>query len=149
MKKKKFLFIAIILLVIMGVSVKYYYDYKIKNNNNDETLTQVHFDKNDQIVKQSFKILGNVKRPKVTYSNENATRYPTFGTSLQNITDEEKEMLLSEANYLKSSDTTYDEMDSLGNLYLKGEKLDRKLYAHTTSANNYYGSVSENEVAEF
>ena len=147
MKKKKFLFITLILLVIIGVSVKCFYDYKIKNNNNDEKLTQIHFEKNDQIVKQSFKILGNVKRQKVTYNNENATRYPTFGTSLQNITDEEKDMLLNEANYLKSSETTYDEMDSLGNLYLKGEKLDRKLYAHTTSANNYYGSVSEDEIA--
>ena len=38
-------------------------------------------------------------------------------------------------------------MDKDGNLYLNGEKLNRKLYKHTTASYNYYGSPGPNELA--
>lgn len=38
-------------------------------------------------------------------------------------------------------------MDKDGNLYLNGEKLNRKLYKHTTASYNYYGSPDPNELA--
>lgn len=108
---------------------------------------QVNFTGENLKIGQSFKLLGTVARQHPEESNEASPAYPTYGTSIPNITDEQKDALLAESSYLRSSSTTYDSMDKDGNLYLNEEKLDRKLYKHTTASNNYYGSPDSNELA--
>lgn len=108
---------------------------------------QVNFTGENLKIGQSFKLLGTVARQHPEESNEASPAYPTYGTSIPNITDEQKDALLAESSYLRSSSTTYDSMDKDGNLYLNEEKLDRKLYKHTTASNNYYGSPDPNELA--
>ena len=110
----------------------------------DTNKNEVQFTGENVKVGQSFTILGKTKRLDTTISDE-GNRYPTYGTSLQNITDEEKTNLINEANYLKSSSSTYDKMDEFGNLYLNDTLLERKFYKHTTSLNNYYGTPDDNE----
>lgn len=111
-----------------------------KNNNK----AKVEFTGENVKLGQSFTILGETKRQEAIIADE-GNRYPTYGTSLKNITDEEKTNLINEANYLKSSSSTYDKMDEDGNLYLNDVLLDRKLYKHTTALNNYYGTPDDNE----
>ena len=108
---------------------------------------QVNFTGENLKIGQSFKLLGTVARQHPEESNEGSPAYPTYGTSVPNITDEQKDALLAESSYLRSSSTTYDSMDENGNLYLNDEKLDRKLYKHTTASYNYYGSPDPNELA--
>lgn len=75
------------------------------------------------------------------------TRYPTYGTKLANITDEEKDNILKEDSLLRVSDSTYTEIDADGNLLLSGEPTGKKLYKHTASVGMYYGDVSDTEMA--
>lgn len=108
---------------------------------------EISFSGENVKIGQSFKLLGTVKRQHPEISNEGSPEYPVYGTSISNITDEKKDALLAESDYLKSSKNTYDSMDKDGNLYLNGERLDRKLYKHTTASYNYYGSPDDNEEA--
>lgn len=81
-------------------------------------------------------------------SNEGLNeRYPTYGTSLADITDEEKDNILAEDALLRVSGGTYDSMDAEGNLYLNGSATGRKLYKHTSSVGMYYSDVDDNEPA--
>ncbi|MCH5179603.1 MAG: M60 family metallopeptidase [Erysipelotrichales bacterium] len=98
-------------------------------------------------VGQTMKVIGNVERTIPEVSNEGLTRYPTYGTSLPNITDNEKDAILSEDQLLRASSTTYDSMDKDGNYYLNSVATGKKLYKHTASENMYYGSVSDDEPA--
>lgn len=117
------------------------------NTTTPSDAKQVNFTGENLKIGQSFKLLGTVARQHPEESNEASPAYPTYGTSIPNITDEQKDALLAESSYLRSSSTTYDSMDKDGNLYLNEEKLDRKLYKHTTASNNYYGSPDPNELA--
>lgn len=115
-------------------------------NTNDETKTKLSFEGSDLKIGLAYEILGNVERNIPQISDE-GNRYPTYGTSLDNITDEEKTALINESNYLKASDSTYNKIDKDGNLYLNDTILERKLYKHTTSLNTYYGTPSDDEAA--
>lgn len=97
--------------------------------------------------KQQIKILEEYPRTlQTTVSNEGLNeRYPVYGTSLSNITDEEKDALIKESSLLIASSSTYTEMDENGNLYLNGESIGKKLYKHTASDGMYYGNVFSNE----
>ena len=117
------------------------------NETSSTSMTQVNFTGENLKIGQSFKLLGTVTRQHPEERNEGSPAYPTYGTSIPNITDEQKDALLAESSYLRSSSTTYDSMDKDGNLYLNGEKLNRKLYKHTTASYNYYGSPDPNELA--
>lgn len=117
------------------------------NETSSTSMTQVNFTGENLKIGQSFKFLGTVTRQHPEERNEGSPVYPTYGTSIPNITDEQKDALLAESSYLRSSSTTYDSMDKDGNLYLNGEKLNRKLYKHTTASYNYYGSPDPNELA--
>ena len=122
----------------------------IPSSNNTTTpdiiLTEQKFTGSDLKIGQSFKLLGTVDRKIPNESNE-GNDYPTYGTSIPNITTELKTALITEANYLKSSDSTYNKMDENGNLYLNDTLLERKFYKHTTAENNFYGTPSDNEKA--
>ncbi|MCH5171258.1 MAG: M60 family metallopeptidase [Erysipelotrichales bacterium] len=98
-------------------------------------------------VGQTMKVIGNVKRTIPEVSNGGLTRYPTYGTSLPNITDSEKDAILNEDQLIRASSTTYDSMDKDGNYYLNSIATGEKLYKHTASENMYYGSVSDDEPA--
>lgn len=93
--------------------------------------------------------LGSVERniPTQTQNEGLNERYPTYGTSLANITDEEKDKILNEDALLRVSDSTYTEIDNSGNLLLNGEATGKKLYKHTASVGMYYGNVSDDEQA--
>ena len=103
--------------------------------------------------------LGTVERQKPEVKSEGiATEFPTYGTTLYGAgNSDEKALLRQENNRLLSvglsvggssvTGLTYDSMDKEGNLYLGGEKLDRKLYKHQASLNMYYGNLSESENA--
>ena len=112
-----------------------------------DTIKELEFEGKNVPNGQSFKLLGTIKRQNPEISNEGCLRYPVYGTSIENITQEEKIALINESDYLKSSSTTYDKMDKDGNLYLNGEKLNRKLYKHSTSSYNFYGEPDANEDA--
>lgn len=93
--------------------------------------------------------LGTVDRriPTTTADEGMSTRYPTYGTSISAVTDEEKSGLISESTYLKASSTTYDSMDADGHLYLNGADTGRVLYKHTSSVGMYLGDVSDDQPA--
>lgn len=98
---------------------------------------------------QTTQILGTVSRniPSSTSNEGLNSRYPIYGTSLSNITEEEKDNILQEDSLLRASSTTYNSMDSEGNLYLDDVSIGRKLYKHTSSIGMYYGDVSDSEQA--
>ena len=74
------------------------------------------------------KTLGTTNRniPTTTQNEGLCERYPVYGTSLANITDEEKGNILSEV-LLRVSSTTYDKIDENGNLLLNGELTGKKI----------------------
>lgn len=116
-----------------------------KDTWNKVTLTEGFSGK----VGQWSEILGTVERkiPAETRNEGLNDRYPVYGTSLSEITDEEKDNILSENSMILASSSTYDSMDEYGNLYLNGEKTGRTLYKHTASVGMYYGNVSDDEQA--
>ena len=104
--------------------------------------------KTKYIVGQKFADLGYVDRKiPTTMSNGGLTRYPNYGTSLPNITDEEKTNLINECNNLLTNTGTYDEIDKDGNYLFNGELTGKKLYKHTASVNMYEGNVSNTQKA--
>lgn len=115
-----------------------------------DSLTKIDFNETfSGKVQQWSETLGYVERniPTETKNEGLSTRYPTYGTSIPNITDEEKDALLSETSLLFASDTTYDSMDSAGNYYLNGVATGKTLYKHTSSVGMYYGDVADDEKA--
>lgn len=115
-----------------------------------DSLTKIDFTENfSGKVNQWSETLGYVERniPNETANEGLCSRYPTYGTAIPNITDEEKDALLNETSLLFASDSTYDSMDSLGNYYLNGVDTGKKLYKHTSSVGMYYGNVADDEKA--
>lgn len=102
---------------------------------------------NEAHINQTIKILGNVARKLPEVKNEGLNRYPTYGEELKDITDKEKDDLLTEDAHLRCSDATYNSMDQDGNLYLNGQKTGQKLYKHSSASGMYYGDVDDNEKA--
>lgn len=151
---KKFRLILLTTLLITSLSSC----KRVNNNDSNGSDTQnssssnqsktITFASSDVVVPMSYEILGNVKRnTNVLVSNEGLDRYPTYGTNLENITEEEKTQIISESDYLMASSSTYDQIDKDGNLYLNGELLSRKMYKHTASIGNYYSDISDSEPA--
>lgn len=101
----------------------------------------------DTKVGQYMTILGKTSRSKPVVSNEGLSRYPVYGTNLTNTTEEERQGIIDESNYLLASSSTYDSMDAEGNLYLNGSPTGQKLYKHTASVGMYYGDVDDDEPA--
>lgn len=141
--KKKVLTIGVIFIILVAVVVTAVL----------LTLpTNYQLMKNDYVVNskvgQSMEVLGTVSRkiPEQT-SNGGLSRYPVYATTLTNMTTEEKQALLDEDASLRASSSTYDSMDSEGNLYLNGQATGEKLYKHTASVGMYYGDVDDDEVA--
>ena len=100
------------------------------------------------IVGQKFDDLGYVDRNiPSSVNSEGLSRYPTYGTSLVNITDEEKDALINECNVLLANNGSYDSLDEKGNYLLNGELTGRKLYKHVASVGMYEGNVSDEEKA--
>lgn len=98
-------------------------------------------------VGQSMEYLGTVERKLPQISDGGLERYPQYGVTLADATDEEKSAILSENTQLNASSSTYDSMDADGNLYLNGVATGGKLYKHTAAAGMYYGDVSDDEPA--
>lgn len=123
-------------------------DSTSSSDNNQNPNITIKFAQSDIVVPMSYEILGTCERYKnVTVSDEGLERYPVYGTSLANITEDEKTNIIKESEYLMASSSTYNSMDKDGNLYLNGELLERKLYKHTASIGNYYSDVSDSEPA--
>ena len=61
---------------------------------------EISFSGENVKIGQSFKLLGTVKRQHPEISNEGSPEYPVYGTSIPNITDEKKDALLAESDYL-------------------------------------------------
>ena len=119
MKKKKYIgIICAVLLFLAGLSA-IIAKITIKTDTNQQINITAGFNGK---VNQWEQILGTCERtiPTETQDEELNTRYPTYGTSLSNITDEEKDNILSENSLILASDTTYNSMDASGNLYLNG-----------------------------
>lgn len=100
-------------------------------------------------VNQWSQTLGTIPRkiPQTTSNEGLCGRYPTYGTALVNITDDEKVALLAENAIIMASATSYDAMDKDGNLLLGGNLTGKKLYKHTAAVGMYYGDVSDDELA--
>ncbi len=144
-RKKKSLIIISLLLILGFLGAIIYLSFNLKDGYELVSFENTFLG----VASQGFEKQGNVQRkiPQTTSNEGLNSRYPTYGTSLENITDEEKDNLLSESNLLMASTNTYDSMDSDGNLYLNQTKTGRKLYKHTSSVGMYYGDVSDNESA--
>ena len=99
--------------------------------------------------------LGTVERQKPEVKNEGKTNiFPTYGETLYGEgSSGEKSALWAENSQLISeglknaTNCFYDGIDKDGNLYLKGAKLERKLYKHDASKDMYYGNVAGGEEA--
>ncbi len=142
--------VIIVLLIVAIVTLCIYMSVRNKNFPEDDSYKKVEItDTFSGKVSQSFSSQQKERRNvQTTILNEGKnSRYPTYGTSLSSITDEEKDNLLAEANLIRASSSTFDSMDSEGNLYLNGEKTGKKLYKHTASVGMYYGNVSDDEPA--
>lgn len=100
-------------------------------------------------VNQWSQTIGTVSRniPQTTSNEGLCERYPTYGTALKDVTDEEKDAILQENALIMASKTTYDAMDKDGNLLLNGQPIGKKLYKHTAAVGMYYGNVDDDEQA--
>lgn len=141
-KRKKIVILTILILLLIAIMSGVVFDLYF---NKDLSLYNIE-NRSTYKVMQSGKVLGTVKRNLPEVSNEGLEKYPTYGTTLA-LTDEEKQAILDENTYINASNTTYNSMDSEGNLYLDGTSIGRKLYKHTASISMYYGDVSDEEKA--
>lgn len=151
MKKFRLILLSSLLLVSITSCKRVNNDTIDSNSNNSTTQNScktISFDSSNVVVPMSYEILGQVERnTNVLVSNEGLERYPLYGSSLENITEDEKTQIISESEYLMAGSNTYNSIDKDGNLYLNGELLSRKMYKHTASINNYYSDVSDTEPA--
>ncbi len=147
MKKKMSVAVTIIIAFLLSlISVI----IVIVSESRSKKLDKIDFDvKFTNKVTQWQQTLGYVGRnsPTETSSEGLNDRYPTYGTSLADITDEEKDNVLQENALILASSDTYDAIDSEGNLLLNGSKTGKKLYKHISSVGMYYGDVSDQEKA--
>ena len=147
-RKNRHMFLNLTLIFFISILIFGITFIVLQNLNNNYEVMQmsnVYYGKAMQQVDNKRYTLRKVQT-KTSNEGKNS-RYPTYGTSLSNITSEEKDNLLAENALLIASSTTYDEIDKNGNLLLNGEKTGRKLYKHTSSEGMYYGDVSDNEQA--
>ena len=127
--------------------------FAITNTKNNDSLsnqfTSELFNINSSKVQQSFTDLGNINRniPKDTKNEGICLRYPTYGTSLENITEEEKDNLIKESSLIFPGTNTYTSLDKDGNYLLDGNLTGKKIYKHTASIDMYEGNVSYEESA--
>lgn len=146
MKKKKIISIVCVILFFLAsftaLTIKL-----VMNRDTDEKLN-IDASFNGKIGQWSEDI-GTYGRtiPSETSNEGLNARYPTYGTNLSDITDEEKDNIIAENAQILASDTTYNSMDREGNLYLDGVATGKKLYKHTSSVGMYYGDVSDTEKA--
>lgn len=100
-------------------------------------------------VNQWSQTIGTVSRnvPQTTSNEGLCERYPTYGTALKDVTDEEKDAIIEENALIMASENTYDAIDKDGNLLLNGERIGKKLYKHTAAVGMYYGDVDDGEQA--
>lgn len=125
--------------------------------NDYQTVTKVGYE---------MEILGTVKRniPKDEY-NEGLSKYPTYGTTLTDLTVDDKIAIITESSYLTSVGTIppkendendrykYNRMDKDGYLYMDNNSVldkngkKRKLYKHTASIGMFEGEISDDEKA--
>lgn len=158
-------FILIVAIAFLAIGCKFKFDEDNNNksdsanndsNNNqnggntsvEDCLTKIEFQESfTGKVNQWSETIGVVERKIPTeVSNEGiCERYPVYGTSLPNITAEEKTNLLQETSLLYASSTTYDSMDSEGNYILNGQLTGSRLYKHTSADGMYYGNVDDDE----
>lgn len=151
MKKKTLIIINSILitLVIALVSLALIIIFQKLDANANEyyklNLSKSFYGK----VNEYTETIGTVERNIPTESSNEGlnARYPVYGSSLPNVTDEEKDNLLRESSLLYASNSTFDAIDEKGNLLLNGVKTGEKLYKHTAADNMYYGNVSDDEQA--
>lgn len=100
--------------------------FAITNTKNNDSLSNQFsselFNINSSKVQQSFTDLGNINRniPKDTKNEGICLRYPTYGTSLENITEEEKDNLIKESSLIFPGTNTYTSLDKDGNYLLDG-----------------------------
>ena len=91
--------------------------------------------------------LGTISRRIPETSDGGLERYPQYGVTLSDATQEEKSAILAENAALCASENTYDGMDEEGNLYLGGIATGKKLYRHTAADGMYEGNVRDDERA--
>lgn len=109
--------------------------FAITNTKNNDSLSNQFsselFNINSSKVQQSFTDLGNINRniPKDTKNEGICLRYPTYGTSLENITEEEKDNLIKESSLIFPGTNTYTSLDKDGNYSFGiGNLTGKKIY---------------------
>lgn len=131
--------VAVITAILVGINTI--------NKQKTTLLTQSFQNSINTKVEQSMKILRTTERTQPEVSNGGLSRYPVYGSTLQNATIEEKNAIIAENNSLMPSSNTYNSIDKDGNLLLNGVETGRKLYKHTASSGMYFGNVSDDEPA--
>ena len=93
-----------------------------------------------------YEYLGQENRdvPKEIKTENIASVFPSYGGDNTNA-DAEYDKILEENKKIMASSTTYDEIDSNGNLYLNGELTGNKIYKHSSSIGLYGGNISDEE----
>ena len=126
------IFVYCIGIVFICIYVNYFSSNSSSSNTSFNTNEKFEIDNKSRfIVGQKFDDLGYVDRNiPSSVSSEGLSRYPTYGTSLANITDEEKDALINECSVLLANNGSYDALDENGNYLLNGELTGRKLYKY-------------------
>lgn len=144
MKTRVLKAICLGLIILTGITVT------MIINSNKDLGQKLNFDTVfDAKINQWNETLGYVDRnipTKISSENLNS-RYPTYGTSLLDITDEEKDNILQENSIIMASSTSYDSIDKDGKLLLNGVDTGKTLYKHISSVGMYYGDVLDTEKA--
>ncbi len=166
-RKNTLLFVSLIMIfvILVGISgCKFKFDND--NNKSDDkgstdngnqepsdqlsTLTKMDFQEVfSGKVNQWSETIGVVERsiPEESSNEGLCERYPVYGTSLSDITTEEKENLIKESSLMFASDSTYNTMDENGNYLLNGQLTGKCIYKHTSAEGMYYGNVADDEQA--
>lgn len=95
----------------------------------------------------NYKILdSDVGRNIASISDGGLEKYPTYNVKFDGDSSL-KEAVYNENETLIPSSTTFDSLDSEGNLYLNGTKINKKLYAHSSASSLYGGGLLDTEKA--
>ena len=108
----------------------------LKNTDEFSSLTRVGI---------NYILLDSYERENVEIKDGGLAYYPSYMTNLSDTTLNQS--ILDENIKLLSSSTTYNSMDSSGNLYLDGIDINQKLYKHSASIGLYGSDLSSDELA--
>lgn len=150
MKKSMVIFSSLLLSWIIAVTVLLGTVGDLVTSNVVYKSPQIN---NQESYNVKYEYLGETDRKLATVVSDGGldesgviNAYPQYGKDAR-YTAEQKQAVRQENITLMPSNSTYNGMDSDGNLYLDGKETGNKLYKHTYADSNYYGGLSDDQQA--